>query len=70
MKKLYLTRREDFFNAIGHGQIPDGCVHEFGSIWMTLSLTENEFYNLFGNHPLIFERYLLKFSLQSILVVL
>jgi hypothetical protein len=42
MKRLYLIRREDFFQARSLGQLPEGCVLECGSIWITVSLDLNE----------------------------
>jgi len=42
MKRLYYIRREDFFEAQSKGQIPDGCLHEFGSIWCSVVFDDNE----------------------------
>lgn len=42
MKKLYLIRREDFFQALAENNLPDDCVSLAGSIWMSVRLTEEE----------------------------
>lgn len=42
MKKLYIIRRQDFFDALLKGQIPEGCIMGVGSLWMDLALTEEE----------------------------
>jgi hypothetical protein len=41
-KRLYLTRRQDFFEAMAKGVIPDDSLREYSSIWMTLLLTQEE----------------------------
>jgi hypothetical protein len=40
--KLYLILREDIFNAIGCGQLPDGCLLEVGPIWAKVRFTEEQ----------------------------
>jgi hypothetical protein len=42
MKKLYLIRTEDFFTAMARGEIPEDCIREAGTIWITLALTDEE----------------------------
>jgi len=41
--KLYLIRRQDFFVALGKGQLPqDIKVSEAGSLWMQIFLTQEQ----------------------------
>lgn len=41
--KRYTIRREDFFEAMGKGQLPDRTLNlEMGSIWIIVWLTEEE----------------------------
>lgn len=42
MKKLYVIRTQDFFEAQTRGQIPEGSIMRAGSLWMDLALTEEE----------------------------
>lgn len=41
-KKLYLIRREDFFQAIAEKQLPPDCLFQSGQIWLSVLLTEEE----------------------------
>ena len=42
MKKLYVIRREDIFNAIAANQLPSNQLLQVGSIWAVVELTESE----------------------------
>lgn len=42
MKKLYIIRRIDFFDAQLKGQIPEGSLMQMGTLWCTLALTDEE----------------------------
>jgi hypothetical protein len=42
MKRLYLIRREDVFEAIAKGFIKDGDLLECGSIWGIVGFTDEE----------------------------
>lgn len=42
MKKLYVIRTQDFFNALTKGQIPECSLKYVGSLWTELLLTEEE----------------------------
>lgn len=42
MKTLYLIRREDWFTALGKGQIPDDSIREFGTVWISILLTPEQ----------------------------
>ena len=42
MIKLYVIRREDLFEAISKGQIPEDCFHEGGSIWCVVKFTDEQ----------------------------
>lgn len=40
--KLYLVRREDFFEARSLDLLPKNCCINTGSIWIEISLTEEQ----------------------------
>jgi len=41
VKKPYVIRREDFFQAVATKQLPpDVAIGDFGSIWVTVFLTD------------------------------
>jgi hypothetical protein len=42
MKRVYCIRTEDFFDALAKGQIPDGSLLRYGTIWCDLALTDQE----------------------------
>ena len=42
MKKLYVILREHVFTAIANGQLPESCICEAGTIWVTVQLTDKE----------------------------
>lgn len=41
-KRLYTIRRQDYFKAIELGQLSDGQIISFGSIWIELFLSDDE----------------------------
>lgn len=42
MKRLCIIRREDFFEALALGQIPEDCNLQAGNLWCSLALTNEE----------------------------
>lgn len=42
MAKLYVIRNEDFFKAYAEGMIPEDSIRGWGSIWIELSLTDEQ----------------------------
>jgi hypothetical protein len=42
MKKLYIIRTQDLFEAQAKGQIPEGSIRQAGTLWAYLKLTKEE----------------------------
>jgi hypothetical protein len=42
MKKLYVIRRQDVFDAIGNNSLPNSGFHHIGSLWVIVELTQQQ----------------------------
>jgi hypothetical protein len=42
MKKLYVIRRQDVFEAIANNSLPNSGFHHIGSLWVIVELTQQQ----------------------------